>query len=138
MQYTSIDQFTDDMLVDRYIELRDQIKVEGERLAEATREQLRPYQEWMDAIGSVLHARLLERKNTAGSVPGGTFFLSQSMRLRVADQNAFLTYVFDNRATDLIAASATKDGVRAYIEINKIAPPGVEVTYVQNLTVRRK
>lgn len=159
MQYTSIDQFTDDALVEKFISLRDKLATETARLAEEIKRQLGPFQLAMDTIEGELHRRLLARgeNTTSCSTTHGTFFFAESMRLRVVDQGAFIQYVFDNRATDMIAAAATKDGVRAYMatraaevkaalaagitlepEAMVIEPPGVEVTFVQNLTVRRK
>lgn len=135
---TGLAHFDDDTLIHRYIELRDWLKVEGEKNAALFEEKVGAFRAEMPAIESELHRRLIERKAQSGSSAHGTFYREKTLSLRVSDQAAFLTYVFDNCATGLIAAAANKTAVKEFQDMHKCNPPGVETTWIETVKVRRK
>lgn len=126
--------YTDEQLVGRFIELRDWLAAEDE----AHTARLAPSKGAMQAIEGELHRRLIDRKATAGSTENGTFYTTTTLTARVADREAFLEYVFSNNLRDMIAASVTKDSVKAFQEAHNSDPPGVASQWITKLTVRRK
>lgn len=125
-------EYTDDQLVQRYIELRNFLKDEAERQEQYTK----PYVANMQAIQNELHTRLLERGGRAGSTDHGTFFFKTTTSAKVADRAAFFNFVFEHRAESYLTSHVSKDAVTEHIEKTGSPPPGVNVEQLQVVQVR--
>jgi hypothetical protein len=113
---------------------------------------LEPYTKGMEAIGGLLHQRLLDRTpnwkfgvKANGSAGGGTFFLKTDTSVKVADVAAFHDFVFTNDLRNMLTAHVAKEAVldyqaemEKYRETNGGAlPPGVTSTLPPGITLEQ-
>lgn len=82
----------------------------------------------------------MQRNATAGlSTKFGTVFTSQQSTARVADKQAFLSYLLDNNAWELATIGANKKIVQDHLETNDgKLPPGVDWSSRVVVQIRRK
>lgn len=127
-------EHTVDQLTELYIQYRDYL----EREADAQQKKVKPYRDAMEQIEGMLHAKLQEAGATSVKTPHGTPYLSTTMSARVADRGALFDFVRTNQAFDLLTAAVSKEAVKQHMEDhNDQPPPGVDITFVTKLLVRR-
>lgn len=125
---------TPDALIKQYVALRDKVKAEEDFLSE----KLKPYKQAMQAIEGFLAITLREAGAESIKTEFGTVYTTRIMSAKVADREAFLTYVLEYGETDFLTSAVSKEAVKAYMEKNDGQfPPGIEVGYMQNVNVRR-
>jgi hypothetical protein len=118
-------------LIARYIQLRDFV---AKRSAEHA-EELKPYAEAMAAIENAGSAMLIESsggdEGKANIVtPAGTMYRKRWTQIKMADRPTFMAFIgadFTHRQSFLTAA-VTKSEVEEWVEMNKMVPPGLDIT----------
>ena len=68
----------------------------------------------------------------------GTAYMSTRSSVTVADRDAFLNFVKENDAWELLENRANKTAVEQHVEINNDLPPGVNQSVTQVVNFRRK
>lgn len=123
-----------DAQIKQYIEVRDTLKAFDDQVATARK----PWSTMLDQLGGAiqrfLDAHSLENVATAS----GTAYKSSRTSASLADPAAFMNYVIENRAYDLLDRRANATAVKAFVEQHKQLPPGVNLSTVETLGVRRK
>jgi hypothetical protein len=115
---------TDETLIARYIELRD----EKNALKDKHKEELEPFSRRMGAIEDEVLARLHSRGTTNTKGPSGTAYTSMKTSAKVTDRDTFLNYVIDNSRWALLTTHVTKEEVELITSTTGEPPPGVEVS----------
>lgn len=115
--------YTADQIISAYIRVRD---MKAELKAKHSKE-LAPYDEALFK----LECRAMELLNSQGSesvrTSAGTMYKSTRTSVTVADKSAFLDYVKENMAFDLLDIKANKTAVEDFISANQDIPPGTNV-----------
>lgn len=110
-------------LVKAYITLRDQKAALKAEQAEA----MKPYDEALAKLESqaltILNQSGVESMKTAA----GTVYSTTSTSATVADKSAFMDYITQNGAFDLLDIRANKTAVQDFLTANNDTPPGVTV-----------
>jgi hypothetical protein len=63
----------------------------------------------------------------------GTAFFQFPVSMKVADRDVFFRWVVDNNAWDVLTTNVSKEAIRE----REITPPGVEVTEIRKLYIRK-
>lgn len=125
---------TPGQLVEAYVKLRDHKK----QAEEAFKKSLERTIQAMDKI----EAMLLDALNVAGAdslaCPGGTAYKNTQTSATVKNRDAFLKHVIEHEAWDGLDVKANKTYVKEYIAETGETVPGVEVTEILTVGVRRK
>lgn len=120
-------------LVRAYITLRDQKAALKAEQAEA----MKPYDEAL----AKLEARALAALNQTGvesmKTSAGTVYSTTFTSATVADKSAFMEYITNNDAFDLLDVRANKTAVQDYMAANDDVPPGVTVRRELKVGFRR-
>ena len=119
------------------IKRHQEIKRTKELMETEYKESVAPYTEALDAI----ELSIMEYLNANGlqnfKSPDGTAYKKSHVQCKMVDRQALVAYVRASDNFDIFTNSLTKDAVQAYVEANKAAPPGVEVTTVQVVNIRK-
>lgn len=122
-----------DKRVGQYVQLRDKIK----GIKEAHKEQLKPYDEALEA----LNTWLLDQLNKTGAkhiaTEHGTIYRIVRVSASLADADVFWKYVLDNQEWRLIDRRANVTGVQAHVNDKGDLPPGVSLNQYSEAGVRR-
>lgn len=122
-----------DRKIEQYIELRD-VRQALKRKFEEKDHDLRIVQE-------VLEGQLSEFMATHGvqnvASKHGTAYVTVRYSASLADPDAFMRFVIDNRAFDLLDRRANANAVRDFMSEHKVEPPGVKLSALQHVGVRR-
>jgi hypothetical protein len=117
----------------QYVAVRDKIR----EIEERHKEELK---EWKDAIEDLTawFTQALD-KHGAKSVKTtqGTVYQSTRYSASLSDPKAFMDYVIANNAFDLMDRKANSTAVRDFIEQHKSEPPGVRLSAIRTVGVRR-
>lgn len=124
---------TDDELIARALEIRDDIEAMKKKAAD----ELEPYEMALQDIENALLARLVARGGKSSSTPSGTAYLSEQLRVKVADRGKFLHWVMTNEKLDFITNHVSKEAVKEYLEQHQAAPPGVDTTKFTQCNIRK-
>jgi len=116
-----------------YIALRDKIKsLEAEH-----KERLQPLKADLEALGGAL-AKFMEDTNSDGiKTEFGTCYLTTRWNASLADADAFMRFVQDTKEFDLLDRKANATAVRDYVKEHNALPPGVNLSSIQQVGVRR-
>lgn len=123
---------TVDEVIGAYIKLRDHKDATTQR----HKEELAPIREKMDKMESWLQSQLMSQGLTNFKGKHGTAYLSTQVSVTVRDRDAFISYVKDNSAWDLIESRCNKSVAQDYANEN-IEIPGVEIQREQVTNIRR-
>jgi len=127
------DQVRADELTAKYIALRDfKAKFKAEYEAKVERITNR-----MDEIEAEMMGFLNATGQDSAKTASGTFFKKTSTNSKVADRDAFLSFVLENRAINFLENRVNNTAVTEYIETHGSLPPGVDVTRVVSVSVNR-
>lgn len=124
---------TAEELIAAYVKVRDK-KAE---LEAAHKEAVAKYNEVLKTIEVSLLAKMNEVGTDSFKGASGTAFKSERSTAVVEDREAFLNFVRDNGAWDLLEARAGKTAVDAYTEEHGEYPPGVNMNRAITINVRR-
>ena len=117
-------------------ELRDWL----ERDNAAVEERQKPYKGAMTTIEGALQAHLLANDLQNMKADGiGTAFLKTATHVRLADRGAFVDYIqtLDTDPFDFFTNAVRKEKVLEYFESTGAALPGVDITSIQEVQIRR-
>jgi hypothetical protein len=119
--------------VTQYITIRDKIRA----MEEAHKEALKPLKELLDKLSGVLAKHMEDTKSEAIKTEGGTCYLTTRWSASLADADAFMRFVKENDKFDLMDRKANATAVRDYVEEHNTLPPGVNLSSIQQVGVRR-
>lgn len=118
----------------QYIQLRDKI-------AEITKrhdEELKPFKDMKAKLDGLLLNHLNLNNTKSMSTPGiGTITATDRKSATVKDADAFRLFVTTQAMWDLADLRANAPAVAEYIEDNAVEVPGVQLTMMRTLSVRR-
>lgn len=141
--------------VARYHELNAFLDKQNEAFAAFCK----PYREEIEAIQSTLLGFLNDAKQNGGKTDHGSFYKSTLTRPKIVDRNAYLDYIFQNwneGGNAMLQVGAPQlDAFKDYVEHREkeleahvanlgklpddtsLTPPGIEVTYITKLNIRK-
>jgi hypothetical protein len=119
--------------VTQYIAIRDKIKA----LEAAHKEQLKPMKEALEQLGGVLMQFMTETGSDGIKTEAGTCYVTTRWSAALADADAFMRFVRETGNFDLLDRKANATAVRDYVEANTTLPPGVNLSSIQQVGVRR-
>ena len=123
-------------LIKKYIELRDWL----ERDNAAVEERQKPYKQAMTTIEGALQQFLLSNDGQNFKAEGiGTAFLKTATHVRLADRAAFVDFIqtLDTDPFDFFTNAVRKEKVLEYLKSTGANLPGVDVTSIQEVQIRR-
>lgn len=120
--------------VEQFIKLRDLIK-EREKIQ---KEELKPLKDTLEQLSEYLLAHLNQLGADNLSSPSGTVYRTERKSASLADAEAFMQYVIENSAWDLLVRKANETAVEDYIKEHQAPPPGVNFNRQFTVGVRRK
>jgi hypothetical protein len=120
-------------LVKKYIELRDEVKaIEAEFDLKK-----KPKKEAMEQIQGILLGFLDKSGGTAMKTEFGTCYSTTRYSASLADADAFMRFVVDQKAFHMLDRKANATAVREYVEEHQgNLPPGVNLTQIKSVGVR--
>lgn len=114
---------TSEQIVKAYVTLRDK---KAELKAEHAK-QLAPYDEALEK----LEAQMMQVLDASGAesirTPAGTAYKSSRTSVTVADKSAFMDYIQQNMAFELLDVKANKTAVEGFLSEHEDLPPGVNM-----------
>ncbi len=128
----SIMAYTAEQLIERYIQIRDQIKVISEKHAE----ELRPFNDGLSALEMGLQDVLNSTGGDSIKTKAGTAYRSSHTAAKMEDWPSFINFVLQVGDTELLVRSANKTRVLEHMEGGAVVP-GVSMSTVNRINVRR-
>ncbi len=143
--------FTAADIVKRYIELRN-FKQQREKEHEV---ELQPYKDAMIALEGMANQMLIDTGQKALSTEHGTAFYKDAVSVTCEDHDAFLRFVREVGAWNMLTKHVSKEAVEAWIEerqkqldaigerdqlgepLKAVPPPGVKVDYFKKVQFRK-
>lgn len=119
--------------IGQYVICRDQIKVIEER----HKKELAPLKELQDMLGGWLQSALDKAGADSIKSLAGTAYKTQKFTASLADPKAFMDFVIANNLFDLMDRKANVTAVKEYVEQNGRLPPGVNLSSIETIGVRR-
>lgn len=118
----------------QYIHLRDKI----DEISKRHEEELKPYREAKAKLDAMLLDYLNQHNMKSAKAEGiGTITATDRKSATVADADAFRMFVTTQAMWDLADLRANAPAVAGYIEENGVEVPGVKLTMMRTLSVRR-
>lgn len=125
--------YTIEQIVSAYIRLRDQ---KAQLKAEQAK-AMAPYDQALEQLEGLA----LQALNNSGAesmrTTAGTVYTTMRTSATVADKSAFMDFVKDNSAFDLLDVRANKTAVEDFLSQHQDTPPGVVVRREQTVGFRR-
>jgi len=127
--------FTVEQVIEKYIELRDQVDAIEAECAQRTtqaKQQMKLLEAWMQ-----------EQINTTGvtsfKTPAGTAYQDTVTSCKVANFDTFLDFVRQNDAWHMLTRGASKDAVKEFMKESQegVPPPGIDWTEIRAVKFRR-
>lgn len=119
--------------VDQYVRLRDLIKEKDD----AHKAMMKPYRETLEKLNNLMLAELNNIGGDSIKTGAGTVYKTERKSASLEDGEAFMDYVVQNGAWELIDRKANVTAVEDYTKIHGTLPPGVKFTVMQTVGVRR-
>lgn len=117
----------------QFIQVRDTIK----RLEDLHKEKLKPLKEIQEVLAGRIQQFMatnsLENLRTAA----GTCYTSVRRTASLADPEAFMKYVIEHNAFDLLDRKANSTAVQDFVKKTGALPPGCNLTAIETVGVRR-
>lgn len=129
-----LEKFDADKRIRQLVELKDKIKV----MDDEHEDRLKPYKEMRDKLERLILGHLLENNAKNVSTDHGTASVLHRKSASLEDPQAFMNYVIENGAWDLIDRKANAKAVEDFIHSNNSPPPGVKFSDALTLGLRRK
>lgn len=120
--------------VEQYVRLRDEIK----RRDDQHKDEMKPFREMLEKLNGLLLSHLNEVGGESVKTDAGTVYRTPKKAASIADGDAFMRFVIDNQAWDLLDRKANVTAVEGFIEENSAPPPGVNFSITNVVGVRRK
>lgn len=141
----TMQRYTADQLIGKYIRLRDAVK----KIKERHKQELQPYLDGMSAV-EYFAAQMMTELNTTLSTDVGSCFWVPQESFKCADAVAFHNWMRTNNEWRMLTTHVSKEGIRAWreeqkrpldwpadVEWNPPIPPGIEYTYHMDVQFRK-
>jgi hypothetical protein len=125
--------FDAELLVDRYVKIRDKIKEINKQHAD----ELQPYEEALEKIEATFMSRFNDLGVSSMKTNAGTAFKSNKRSVTIADWDSYLGYIREHNLWDLLGHHADKKAVETFREEKDDLPPGINWVEVATINVRR-
>jgi hypothetical protein len=119
--------------IEQFVAVRDKIK----EIEERHKEELAPLVETRNLLTTWLQDFLEASGAESVKTKQGTAYASVRYTASLPDPQAFMDYVIENQAFDLMDRKANSTAIREFIETHKAPPPGVNLNAVRTVGVRR-
>ncbi len=122
-------------LIQKYVELRYQKSVVVDR----HKEEISPFNDVLARLESVFMVEMDKAEVDSVSARGlGTIYRSTRATATVADFKALQAHVIEHDAWELLQARVSVPAVEAYLEDVGEQPPGVTITRIMKINVRKE
>lgn len=119
--------------VGEYVALRDRLReIEAE-----FDEKKKPFRAAMDKLEGILMAHMESTGSEAIRTEHGTCHTTSRTTASIADGEAFRHFVIDNAEFDLLDFKANATAVKDFVKTKGSLPPGVNLTTMKKVGVRR-
>lgn len=122
-----------DKIVEQYVQVRDKMKA----MNAAHEKALEEPKAIQEILAGSLQAMLDKTNSTSIKTKHGTCYVSTRYTASLPDPEVFMKFVIDNHLFDLIDRRANVTAVKDYVEEKKALPPGVNLTALKTIGVRR-
>lgn len=119
--------------VSQYIQIRDKIK----ELNTAHEESIKPLVDLQNSLTGWLQSFLEQAGADSIKTSNGTCYSTTRYSASLADPEVFMKFVKDNNNFDLMDRKANVTAVRDYVEEHGALPPGVNLSSIKTVGVRR-
>ena len=117
----------------QFIQVRDRIKeIEKEHSA-----RIKPLKELQEILAGRIQAFMAANNLENLKTAAGTCYISSRSTTSLADPEAFMNYVIENKMFDLMDRRANTTAVKAFVKKNKALPPGCNLSTIETVGVRR-
>lgn len=120
-------------LVKNYVAIRDKMK----EIAERHSEELKPFVDMQNELTAKLTGILEATDAQSIKTSEGTVYASTRYSASLADPKAFMDYVIENKTWELLDRKANSTACRDFVEAKGSEPPGVKLSAIRTLGVRR-
>ena len=117
----------------QYIDVRDALK----KLDERQKAERKPLLEIQERLAGIIRTFMDANKLENLRTQHGTCYTSTRYTASLADPDAFMKFVIANNAFEMMDRRANSTAVREYVEEHKQLPPGVNLTALQTVGVKR-
>jgi hypothetical protein len=124
-----------DNLVEKYIAVRDK----KQEIDKAHKGRMAEYARVMDKIEALILDHFTKTGQDSAKTQHGTAYKSTQTSVKVADRDAFLAFVMEDLAEReiFLESKANKTAVDAWLTEKQELPPGVNVTRINTVNIRR-
>ena len=119
--------------VGQYVIIRDKLKA----MDEAHTAAKKPFMDLQNELSGVLQGIMDQTGATSIATPEGTCYKTTRYNASLADPEAFMKFVRENDLFDLMDRKANAAACRDYTEEKGVPPPGVNLTAISTIGVRR-
>ena len=119
--------------VGQYVKLRDLIKEKDD----FHKEVMKPYRQALEDLNLVLLGHLDTIGVENAKTESGTVYMTAKKSVKIVDEPVFWDFVTTNEAWDLIDKKANVTAVSDYLEEHQALPPGLDITTMNVVGVRR-
>ena len=119
--------------IGQFVTIRDRLKVMEDAHEKATK----PLRDLQAELSGSLQEALTKSGGTSIATPEGTCYQTTRHTASLPDANAFMEFVTKNNRFDLLDKKANAPAVRDYVALTGNLPPGVKLTSIQTVGVRR-
>lgn len=119
--------------VKQYIAVRDALKAANDAHAE----KIKPLVDLQNALTGWLQDFLEKAGAESVKTSEGTCYETTRYSASLADPEAFMKFVLDKQDFNLLDRKANVTAVRDYVEANGTLPPGVNLSAIKTVGVRR-
>ncbi len=121
-------------LIQKYVELR----YKKSQLQDRHKEEVAPFNEMLAKLESVFMTEMDKGDVDSVSARGvGTIYRSIRANATVADFDLLKAYVLEHDAWELLQARVSAPAVEAHLEDTGELPPGVNITRIMKINVRK-
>jgi hypothetical protein len=122
-----------DKRVGQYIKLRDKLK----EMDKEYEEKRKPLVDLQNVLSGWMQSFLEQTGGTSIKTKFGTVYLSVRYSASLADPEAFMNFVIENKLYDLIDRRANSTACKDYVTETGNLPPGVNLSALKTVGVRR-
>lgn len=117
----------------QFIQTRDLIK----KIEDETKEKLKPLRQIQELLAGRIQAFMVENSLVNLKTKAGTCYTTTKRTASLSDPDAFMTYVIEHNAFDLLDRRANSTAVQDFVKKFKALPPGCNLNTIETVGVRR-
>jgi hypothetical protein len=119
--------------VEQYVKLRDLIKASDEE----HKTKMKPMKDALEQLNALLLGHLNDLNGDSVATSCGTVYRTEKKSASLADGAAFMDYVINNNAFDLLDRKVNVTAAEEFIKSHNAPPPGVNFSSTYVVGVRR-